>query len=47
MGPAKIKVEEMTGIIFKLSQLVEEIDELVALGKDWSLILFQFYKWNY
>ena len=37
----------MDGISYKLSQQIEEVNELVALGLDWSLLLFSYYKWNY
>jgi hypothetical protein len=45
--PSKIKVEEMDGIYNKLLKALEEVNELVALGNDWSLILFAHYKWNH
>ena len=45
--PSKIKVEEMDGIYNKLLKALDEVNELVALGNDWSLILFAHYKWNH
>ena len=45
--PSKVKVEEMDGVCYKLTKALEEVNELVALGDDWSLILFAHFKWNH
>jgi hypothetical protein len=37
----------MDGVCYKLTKALEEVNELVALGDDWSLILFAHFKWNH
>ena len=43
----KVKILEMEEVHHDLKRAVEEVNELTALGSDWSLLLLRYFKWNF